>query len=108
MLGHKETEKCFFEQMGLCISQGDVAVGETYPIFGMITRFISEEPGDVVAEINFNIRARINLHDQDRLGILKERAFESGIFVSTVIAKEPTVEVECSTVIFGRRQKLND
>jgi hypothetical protein len=100
-------EKDFFEEYGLEVKSGSVEVGETYPIFGMITKVVSDAPGNVVVELNFNILARMNIPDTTRIETLKERAFESGIFVSTVTSKEPAVEVECQTIIFGRRQGFN-
>jgi hypothetical protein len=45
--------------------------------------------------------------DSSKVNLLKERAFEPGIFVSTVRKKEDGVEVECSTVVFGRRQNFS-
>ena len=103
----KRGEQDLFEKFGLQLAVGDVEVGQTYPIFGMITKLLNEDPGAVVVEINHNIRARMNIPDQQRIELLKERAFESGIFISTIMSKEPTVEVECQTVIFGRRQGFN-
>lgn len=100
-------EEDLFEQLGLEVAQGEVEIGNTYPIFGMITKLIDETPGHVVAEINHSIIANMNVTEAARVEILKERAFESGIFVSTVVAKEPKVEVDCQVVIFGRRQAFN-
>src|SRR5262245_3452404 len=100
-------EEDLFDKLGLEITQGDVEVGQTYPIFGMITKLIDDRPGQVVAEINHNIIANMNVTDPERVEILRERAFESGIFVSTVVAKEPKIEVDCQVVIFGRRQGFN-
>lgn len=102
-----EPEQDLFEQLGLQITQGDVEVGKTYPIFGIITKFFDETPGNVIVEINHSIVAKMNITDDVRVQLLKERAFESGIFVSTVTAKDPQVEVECQVVIFGRRQAFN-
>jgi len=40
--------------------------------------------------------------------ILKERAFEPGIFVSKILSKGETgIVVDCSTVVFGRRQNYS-
>ncbi|MFN8390517.1 MAG: hypothetical protein U0136_09530 [Bdellovibrionota bacterium] len=100
-------EEDLFEQLGLEVAQGEVEIGNTYPIFGMITKLIDETPGHVIAEINHSIIANMNVTEAARVEILKERAFESGIFVSTVVAKEPKVEVDCQVVIFGRRQAFN-
>lgn len=101
------SEKNFFEEFGLEVAHGEVELGKTYPIFGMITSIISDKLGEVVAEINYSIKAKMNIVDNVKVDLLKERAFESGIFVCTVMAKEPQVEVECQTVIFGRKQGFN-
>lgn len=103
----REETKDLFEELGLEVTTGKVEVGNTYPIFGMITQFMNEEPGAVVAEINHNITARMNVQDQERVNVLKQKAFEAGIFISRVIAVEPKVEVECHKVIFGKSQSYN-
>ena len=104
----KPTEGNFFEQFGLELTSGDVEVGKTYPLFGMVTRFIdSEGSDDVKVEINHHIVAKMFINDPKKLELLKQRAFETGIFISTVVAKEPTLEVECQTVIFGRPQAFH-
>ncbi|WKZ57625.1 MAG: hypothetical protein QY326_02875 [Bdellovibrionota bacterium] len=100
-------EQNFFEKFGLEVKSGDVEVGSTYPIYGMITKLLDDTPGHVVAEINFSIHARMTIPDQSKVEILKERAFEPGIFVSTVLAKGEVIEVECSTVVFGRKQQFS-
>jgi hypothetical protein len=46
----------------------------------------------------------MTIPDPAKVELLKERAFEPGIFVSTVTLKEPKIEVDCSTVVFGKRQ----
>lgn len=97
----------FFEKFGLEVAAGEVEVGQTYPIYGMITKIVDETPGSVVVEINFSIRANMAIPDQDKIEILKTRAFEPGIFVSTVTSKDETITVDCSTVVFGRRQQFN-
>jgi len=97
----------FFEKFGLEVSNGEVEIGSTYPIYGMITKIINDTPGNVVVEINFSIRANMSIPDADKVNILKERAFEPGIFVSTVVSKDAGVTVDCSTVVFGRRQQFN-
>ncbi|MBP9838111.1 MAG: hypothetical protein KBC84_05300 [Proteobacteria bacterium] len=101
------SESDLFEQLGLEIAQGEVEVGQTYPIFGMITRILNDKAGEVVVEINHSIIANMNVSEDTKVELLKERAFESGIFVSTVVAKEPKVEVDCQVVIFGRKQGFN-
>ena len=86
----------------LTVSSSSLEVGSTYPILGMITKILDESPGRVIAEISNRIQATIRLHDPNLVNSLKERAFETGIFVSTVVAVEPTPAVECSAVIFGK------
>lgn len=96
-----------FEEYGLKISSGEVEVGKTYPIFGMITRLVDETPGQVVAEINYNILARMHVSEAEKINVLKERAFESGIFLAKITANSPIVEADCQTVIFGKKQSYN-
>ena len=100
-------EQDFFEKFGLEVTSGDVEVGHTYPIYGMITKLIDDTPGNVVVEINFSIRANMAIPDQQKIELLKERAFEPGIFVSTIRSKDQGIAVDCSTVVFGRRQNFN-
>lgn len=103
--GNKEQN--FFEKFGLEVATGEVEVGQTYPIYGMITKLIDETPGKVIVELNFSIRANMSIPDQEKVEILKQRAFEPGIFVSTVTSKEQGISVDCSTVVFGRRQEYS-
>ena len=103
----KDEEQDLFTQLGLEVQHGAVEIGNTYPIFGMITGIHSDTPGAVVAEINHSIIAKMNVSDQERVDLLKGKAFETGIFISTVTAIEPRVEVECQAVIFGRSQAFN-
>lgn len=103
---NKETSN-FFEKFGLEVATGDVEVGETYPIYGMITKILGEEPGQVKVEINFSIEASMAIPESEKIELLKERAFEPGIFVSTVLSKDDNVKVDCHTVVFGRRQDFN-
>jgi hypothetical protein len=73
----------------------------------MVTNILSEDPehpSGVMIEINRNITAKIRLCDTTKLQMLKERAFETGIFISTIVAKKPSILVECETIIFGRPQ----
>lgn len=100
-------EQSFFEKFGLEVSSGEVEVGQTYPIYGMITKLLDETPGNVVVEINFSIKATMTIPDREKIELLKGRAFEPGIFVSTVTSKDNGILVDCSTVVFGRRQPFN-
>jgi hypothetical protein len=100
-------EANFFEKFGLEVTSGEVEIGQTYPIYGMITKIISELPGAVEVELNFSIRAKMAIPEAEKIEVLKQRAFEPGIFVSTVTSKKNGVYVDCSTVVFGRRQTYN-
>lgn len=97
-------EQNFFEKFGLEVSTGDVEIGKTYPIYGMITNILSDR-GTISVEINFSIVASMNIQDEEKIEVLKERAFEPGIFISTVTNKDPdgAIEVDCQTVVFGRK-----
>jgi hypothetical protein len=97
----------FFEKFGLEVASGEVEIGQTYPIYGMITKVLDDTPGQVIVELNFSIRATMAIPDKDKIELLKQRAFEPGIFVSTVVNKEDGIKVDCSTVVFGRRQQYN-
>ena len=100
-------EQNFFEKFGLEVTTGEVEVGQTYPIYGMITKLLNDTPGSGVVELNFSIRANMAIPESAKVELLKQRAFEPGIFVSTVVSKEKGIEVDCSTVVFGRRQNFN-
>ena len=97
----------FFEKFGLEVTSGEVEIGQSYPIYGMITKLLNETPGSVVVEINFSIKANMAIPDKEKVELLKERAFEPGIFVSTVTSKKNGIEVDCSTVVFGKKQHFN-
>ena len=104
MENNNEKEGNFFEKFGLEVSAGEVEIGRTYPIYGMVTSIIDDTPGKVVVEINYSIRANMAIPDTEKVNLLKERAFEPGIFVSTVTSKDNGVCVDCSTVVFGKKQ----
>jgi hypothetical protein len=94
----------FFTKFGLQVSSGAVEIGQTYPIFGIITGVLDDTPGSVLVEINYSIKAKMNLSEASKIEVLKERAFEPGIFVSTVTSKsDDEATVDCQTVVFGRR-----
>jgi hypothetical protein len=86
------------------VKYGDVEVGHSYPLYAMITKFIDDRPGRVVAELNYgSIIAEFRIPEPEKIELLKQRAFEPGIFVATVNQKNPQIRVECSTVVFGKR-----
>lgn len=96
----------FFEKYGLEIVNNNIEVGEVYPLYGIITKFLSEEVGNILVEINYSIEAKMSIDDLNKLNILKERAFEPAIFISKVVEKEPKIIVDCSTIVFGRKQNI--
>ena len=103
-----ENNNNFFERYGLEVASGEVEVGGTYPIYGMITKFLDVSEEKVVVELNFSIQATMTIPDQTKINVLKERAFEPGIFVATVTSKEDSlVKVDCSTVVFGKKQSFH-
>jgi hypothetical protein len=104
---NKENETDFLQKFGLEVTSGEVEIGQTYPIYGMITKMLNDEPGNVMVEINFSIKASMIIPDNSQVELLKQRAFEPGIFVSTVTSKDDGVCVDCTTVVFGKRQEFN-
>jgi hypothetical protein len=95
------------DELGVQIGAADIEVGETYPIYGIITGIEELGDGNVVATINHNIKAEMYISRQERIDVLKSRAFESGIFVATVKQKNPEIVVECQAVVFGKSQAFN-
>ena len=91
-----------FDSLGLEVKYGDAEVGQTYPIYGMITEIISDTPGNVVVIINYNIEIKMNVEDADKLNLLKNKSFEPGIFVCTINQVKPSVKGDCTTVVFGK------
>ncbi len=102
---NENKEQNFFEKFGLEVSSGEVEIGQTYPIYGMITKILNDTPGGVEVELNFSIKASMAIPDADKIELLKQRSFEPGIFVSTVKSKDGGISVDCSTVVFGRKQE---
>ena len=103
-MSENSKDENFFEKFGLEVSAGEVEIGRTYPIYGMVTSIIDDTPGNVVVELNYSIRANMAIPDKSKVELLKERAFEPGIFVSTVVSNDSGVVVDCSTVVFGKKQ----
>ena len=73
-------------------------LGQTYSISGMITAVKQDESGRIEIEINNELKANIN--DFEELETLKSKAFEQGVFLSTVISTTPSIELECEAVFF--------
>jgi hypothetical protein len=94
--------KNLFDELGLSVQESNVEVGQIYPIYGSITKFINMEPGNVVVIINNQIEARMSLDDIDKIDILSRRAFDPGIFVCTITQTDPEIKADCTTVVFGK------
>jgi hypothetical protein len=108
MLNDSECIKQALQDNEITVQYGDVEVGQSYPLYGMITKFIDERPGRVVAELNHGqIVAEFKIFDKAAIERLKSRAFDPGIFVATVEQKFPQIRVSCSTVIFGTKSKFS-
>jgi hypothetical protein len=105
-------EEDAFKKLGLEITTEpaeNLKVGQSYPIYGMVTKFLSEELGNVIVEVNYSILLTLFIDDIDKVNTIKERAFEPGIFMVTVkeidtADPEYCIKGTCSTVVFGRKQ----
>ncbi|MGI6524438.1 MAG: hypothetical protein ACOX2O_03970 [Bdellovibrionota bacterium] len=95
-----------FDKLGLQVSSCNVEEGKTYWIYGCITKFIDDTPGNVIVELNFSIRTRLTIQTKEKVELLKERAFEAGIFVCTMLPKNDQLDADCQTVVFGRKQSV--
>ena len=73
----------------------------------MITEILSCDGDDVTVQINHQISATLKIKSAERLDVLKQKAFESGIFVAKILELEPKIQVECQAVIFGKTQAFN-
>ena len=93
-------------QLGLDLKVGEVEVGKTYWIYGWITKFLSEEPDNLIVELNFSIKAHISVQAPEKVELLKGRAFEAGIFICTITSKEDAILADCHTVVFGKRNSM--
>ena len=104
-----EKESDFFEKHGLEVQGTEVEVGQTYPIYGMITAFISEDlENEVIVEVNQNLNIKVMISEEDKLNILKERSFEPGIFVTEITENEKGLPIKglCKTVVFGKKKYI--
>lgn len=77
-------------------------IDQTYPLYGMITRIIEDTPDSLVVELNHNIHARLYIKDVETRQLLRRRAFEPAIFLSTVISNHPHLLVDCTRIVFGK------
>jgi hypothetical protein len=101
-------DKNFFEKYGLELSTtSEIEIGQTYPIYGMITNFLESEDDGIWVELNFNIKLLMCGISEEKLNILRERAFDTGIFFTEIkeIGAKPYHFVgECRTAVYGKKQ----
>ena len=88
----------------VAVPDTSLVVGRTYPILGTITAIEPGSDGELVAIINKSIVAKIGVSDLKVIDVLKQRAFETGIFVCTITSTDPNLEVKCQAAIFGKNQ----
>ena len=102
-----------YESEEVVIAKSEVEVGRTYPVYGMITAILDEalpegkNTGTLLVELNKSIKVRLKIRSADHLKTIKERIFETGIFVGEVKETSPQVEIDCKTVIFGKKREFN-
>ena len=82
-------------------------IGKTYPIYGIITDILCESP--VVIMVNNSIKLKCNITDDDgsKIKIIKDRAFEPGIFVATIEQRldDGTYVGVAETIVFGKKKE---
>ena len=47
----------------------------------------------------------MHVSSEEQVSVLKEQAFEWGVFVSEVTSIDPAVEVDCKAVVFGKNMR---
>ena len=108
-------EKNLFEEAGLEVKYSEVEVGQVYPIYGMVTDIIENQGEDLKIVVNWSILLTIYKVSDEKKDLIKGRAFEPGIFLSKITNKIDTlvendvkysIEGECSTVVFGKKQTI--
>lgn len=108
MEDEKQKQGITFDDANLSVKYAQVEVGETYPIYGMITEFVCDVPGSVVITVNNNIELSVTVENEDKLALLKSRCFEPGIFVCKIEHVDPAVRGTCSTIVFGKNTTSGD
>lgn len=114
--------KDLFKECGLCIEKTphtNIEVGKQYHVYGMITKFLDESVANFLVEVNFSMKVRIVLSQEDfptKFNLLKDRSFEPGIFMITMDHKsgetplkegEYSYEGTCTAIVFGKRKDLD-
>lgn len=101
-------------------------IGIEYPVYGYTTCILNEHIDNFTAIINYNMKVKMRVNDENTRQILLERLFEPGIFIVTIckindiseddyasLVKIPTTmssfpyEGSCSTVIYGKKQEFD-
>lgn len=95
----------FFEKFGCEVKEAAVEIGQTYPIYGMITKIIDENLDNFTIEVNSYIQLKCQLNNAESVEKIKERSFEAGIFVTTVTDVNP-IKGDCTTIVFGKKQAV--
>jgi len=106
----------FFEKKEI----DDVELGVDYPVYGMITKIINDDPANFIVEINYAIKTKIQLVGRlsteeevnEKANIVKGRAFEPGLFVlkfskvdyeGKIESGKYPIEADCTGVVFGKQ-----
>jgi hypothetical protein len=79
----------------------NLLIGQVYPIYGMITQVLADEPEGFRLRVNDSIDLVCNIGDPANIEKVKSRAFEPGIFVTEITSIEP-LQGRCTTIVFGR------
>ena len=83
------------------VSDSDIQVGKSYPLYGAITKIFHVSPRGVLVEFNHKLHLQLNITDKDAVERIKARAFDCGIFVTTITAVGEQFKGDCTQVIFG-------
>ena len=96
------------DEIGLEVTTIQPKIGDKLPIYGMITKILSETETGLVVELNYNLKLTINDATLEKIKIIKERIFEPGIFISEITRiTDNQYEATSITVIFGQRIELD-
>jgi len=132
MTDYSDSNKPFFDNYDLKESNvEELKLGEIYPIYGMITEILEEdlENSSVVVKLLPDMVLNLHIDSQDKLNLIRDRAFEPGIFMTKITEKSnlngtrsvldfDTLEVveeitsedasnlvgHCKTIVFGKKQ----
>lgn len=101
-----ETEN-FFDSLGVQVKQDKVELGQTYPLYGMITEFLSDTPGNVRVMLNYSVELLMHIDDEEKIALIKSRSFDPGIFVCTIDEVGEKIKASCTTVVFGKKADVS-